>query len=143
MKKFNINPQPRPSHVTIHLSIFPSSLPSLYSRTYVLAYLRTYSPPPPDSARPREGILCKRARERPLARHLLRADKGIDGDGDGAVNVLRGAVLAQAHARKGFADADDGFQVADLRAVSIFYHLSKCKKKKELGVGNWELGIGN
>jgi transposase len=44
----------------------------------------------------------------------LAADKTLDRDGNGAVNVLRRAVLGQAHAGEGLADADDGFEVADL-----------------------------
>ena len=45
---------------------------------------------------------------------FLGADETIDGDGDGAVDVLGGAVFREAHFAKGFADAHDGFEVADL-----------------------------
>ena len=63
----------------------------------------------------KENILRKRPREGLLTADLLPADEGIDRDGDGAVDVLRGAVFRQAHLAKGFADAHDGFEVADLR----------------------------
>ena len=59
-------------------------------------------------------ILCKRTRQRLLARDLLRADETLDRDGDGAVDVLHGAVVREAHLAEGFGDADDGFEVADL-----------------------------
>ena len=68
----------------------------------------------------KQYILCKRPRERLLTADLLPADERVDRHGDGAVDVLRGAVLGQAHLAKGFADAHDGFEVADLGSLRIF-----------------------
>lgn len=67
------------------------------------------------------NILCKSPCEGLLAADFLRPDKTIDRDGNGPVNVLRGAVLGETHLAKGFADSHDGFEVADLPlAVSVF-----------------------
>ena len=62
----------------------------------------------------KNDVLGKRPRERLLAADLLPAHERVDRDGDGAVDVLRGAVFRQAHLAKGLADAHDGFEVADL-----------------------------
>jgi len=45
--------------------------------------------------------------------------EAVDRDGDGAVNVLGGAVLGQPHAAEGLADADDGFQMTNLHRCEI------------------------
>ena len=45
----------------------------------------------------RNYILGKRPREGLLAAHFLRADKTVDRHGDGAVDILRGAVFREAH----------------------------------------------
>ena len=66
----------------------------------------------------RKNILRKRPRERLLTADLLPADERVDRDGDGAVDVLRGAVFGQAHLAKGLADAHDGFEVADLGGLT-------------------------
>ena len=67
------------------------------------------------------NILCKRPRERLLTADLLPADERVDRDGDGAVDVLRGAVFGQAHLAKGLADAHDGFEVADLAGFNGYF----------------------
>lgn len=64
-----------------------------------------------------EGVLGKGAGEGFLAADLLAADEALDGDGDGAVDVLRGAVLGETHAAEGLADADDGFEMTDLEGL--------------------------
>jgi hypothetical protein len=51
----------------------------------------------------------------------LAADEALDRHGNGAINVLRGAVLGEAHPAEGLADADDRFEVADLK-----HHMSVC-----------------
>ena len=50
-----------------------------------------------DRAGPVESILGESARQRLLARNLLAADEAVDGDGDGAVDVVCAAVLGQSH----------------------------------------------
>lgn len=64
--------------------------------------------------RAREGVLGKGSGEGLFAADLLAADETLDGDGDGAVDVLGGAVFGEAHSAEGFADADDGFEMTDL-----------------------------
>ena len=59
-------------------------------------------------------ILSERSRQCFLTADFLPADEGIHGDGDGAVDILRGAVFGEAHFAEGFADAHYGFEVADL-----------------------------
>lgn len=61
-----------------------------------------------------ESVLGESSGEGLFAADLLAADETLDGDGDGAVNVLGGAVFREAHAAEGFADADDGFEMTDL-----------------------------
>lgn len=69
--------------------------------------------------REKKNILGKRPRQRLLTADLLPADKRIHRHGDGAVDVLRSAVLGQAHLAESFADAHDGFQMTDLRSRFI------------------------
>lgn len=70
----------------------------------------------------REGnILGKCARQRLLAANLLAANEGLDGDGDGTVNILGGTVLRQAHLAESLGDTHNGFQMTDLnRKGSVF-----------------------
>jgi hypothetical protein len=74
---------------------------------------------PFDGGRGGEDLLGECPGERLLAADLLAADEGLDGYGDGAVDVLGGAVLGQTHLAEGFGDTHDGFQVADLVVVSM------------------------
>jgi len=69
----------------------------------------------------REYILCKSPRQRLFTADLLSADEGVDCDCDGAIDILRGAVFREAHFAEGFADAHDGFQVADLWGVLVVF----------------------
>lgn len=68
----------------------------------------------PDSTRTVKRILRKRSSERLLAADFLAADKTVDRNGDCTVDVACVAVLAEAHFGKGFADTEDGFEMADL-----------------------------
>lgn len=62
----------------------------------------------------KDNVLCKSPSEGLLAANLLAANETVDGDGDGTIDVLRGAVFGEAHLAKRFADAHDCFEVADL-----------------------------
>ena len=72
----------------------------------------------PHSTRPGERVLGKSTGECLLTADLLAADKAVDGNGDGAVDVAAVAILAQSHLREGLADSEDGFEVANLRTVA-------------------------
>ena len=65
----------------------------------------------------KNNVLGKSPSKRLPTADFLGADKGIHRDGDGAIDVLRGAVLAETHFAEGFGDADYGFEVADLEWV--------------------------
>lgn len=55
-----------------------------------------------------------------LTADFLAANEGVNGDGDGAVDILRGAVIRQAHLAECFGNTHDGFQVADLVDVRVW-----------------------
>ena len=59
-------------------------------------------------------ILSKRPGQRFLTADLLRAHEALNRDGDGAIHVLRGAVVGKAHLAEGLGNADDCFEVTDL-----------------------------
>ena len=113
----NIYPLPLSFYPAITIILSPSASsspsssstgPSATSRTGTTTTTMTHRP------RPGKRILGKRARERPLARHLLGADERVDRDGDGAIDVDATAVLGQPHPGKGLAQTDDGFKMPDL-----------------------------
>ena len=66
-----------------------------------------------------EDILSKRPRQRLLTADLLRAHKRIHRHCDGAVDILRRAILRQTHLAESFADTHDGFQMTDLKSWVI------------------------
>lgn len=103
------------------IKTIPSSPPThLLSYQLSLSRNSPQNPPPPSPripttsrpprlTRPRKRILGKRPRKRLLTTNLLTAHKTLNSNSNGAVNVLRGAVLGETHATEGFADADYGF----------------------------------
>lgn len=106
------NPLPR-RHYQVQ-SISQAS--SVHPNTLTPASSITTSSPIPYGARPRKSVLGKRSRERLLATDLLTADEGVHSHSDRAVDVCCAAVLAQTHFGEGFADTEDGFEMADLVA---------------------------
>jgi hypothetical protein len=50
-----------------------------------------------DGSRPVEGVLGEGTSQCLLARDLLAADEAVDGNGDGAIDVVCAAVLGQSH----------------------------------------------
>lgn len=64
-------------------------------------------------------ILGECSRKSFLAADFLAANEGLNGDGDGAVDILRGAVVRQTHLAECFGDTHDGFQVTDLVVVRV------------------------
>jgi hypothetical protein len=61
-----------------------------------------------------KDILGKSPGESFLAAEFLAADKRVDCDCDGAVNVLRRAEIRQSHLAKGLGDTHDRFKMTDL-----------------------------
>ena len=57
----------------------------------------------------RRNVLGKGSGERLLGADLLAADETVDRDGNGPVNILRGAVFGETHLAKGLGDTHDGF----------------------------------
>ncbi len=70
----------------------------------------------PTSTLTRSGqrILGKGTSQRLLAAGLLAADKTLDCDGDGTIDVLGRTVLRQPHAAEGLGNANDGLEVTNL-----------------------------
>ena len=64
------------------------------------------------------NVLCESPTQSLLTADFLCAHERIDRHGDGAVYVLRSAVFRETHLAEGLADADDGFEVADLVIVN-------------------------
>lgn len=111
-----------PSFITTHFTshiIMPTSQESIIKLNNLLTH-HCGRPPLARRSAPFlapgacERVLGKGSGEGLLAADLLAADETLDGDGDGAVDVLGGAVFGEAHAAEGFADADDGFEMTDL-----------------------------
>ena len=67
---------------------------------------------------PPERVLRKCPCERLLAADFLAANEGVNGDSDGAIDVLRRDVFGQPHFAEGFCDAHNSFEMTDLRAMS-------------------------
>lgn len=62
-----------------------------------------------------EYILSKSPSQRPLTANLLTTHKAVHRDRDRTVNILRRAVFRKPHFGKGFADAHNCFEMADLK----------------------------
>ena len=106
-------PMPRThTHVLSTIAHPPAALSSTHTNFLL--------PPPillapiPHRARPTKRILRKRPRKRLLTADLLTAHETVHGNGDGAIDVSAAAVLAQPHLGERLADAEDGFEMADL-----------------------------
>jgi hypothetical protein len=66
------------------------------------------------STRTIECVLGKCPRQSPLAAHFLASNKGLNGHSNGSIDILRAAVLGEAHFGESFGDTHDGLEVADL-----------------------------
>jgi hypothetical protein len=82
------------------------------------------------STRSVERILCKRSAQRFLAAHLLTANKRVNSNRDGAVDVSTADELGQTHLAERFGDTEDRLQMADSDGIStccktLLAHISK------------------
>lgn len=62
-----------------------------------------------------EGVLGESSRKSFLAADFLAANKAVDSDCNGPVDVCSVAVLAEAHLGERFTDSKNGFEVANLQ----------------------------
>lgn len=73
--------------------------------------------PPLTGTWPGQCVFGKCPRQGLLAADLLAADEAFNCNTDGPVNVLSRHIVCEAHPAECLADADDGFQVTNLKRV--------------------------
>lgn len=95
---------------------------------------RTSSSCIPVRARTIKCVFGERACKCLFTRDLLTANEAVNSNSYGTINVVSIAVFTKSHLGKGFADAEDGFEMTDLQHWLVHYAVVLCMWKLVLTV---------